>query len=301
MDNIVDVEERSHMLPESNLFSHTNTFSDELNLEDLTDKQLLILDLRYFLMNPIQKWKAKNKFPLKFTLQLFKLLLLSIQIIIFSSFNKNYVEIEKNIVKYLKLHIFDIEQNHIIYSYSSLNQQIDHISNKFKNVNSTQSINSFSGSNFICYDLRILNNIEITEVLIKLDLNKNDIIKFNNVLKERNINITKIISVYIHMEVFFNIHSHLDQHNTIIVHHRNITVHFEKRSGFYFNTEFLFDIAFNELKSDFMFPPMYLFIFDTVVTLCVLISLILTVRSVCRSNILRKQKRNYTNFLDCFQ
>ena len=60
---------------------HTNSRVPQFSspLEDRMRRKL-----KFFFMNPWQKWKAKKKFPFKMILQIIKVVLVTIQVILFA-------------------------------------------------------------------------------------------------------------------------------------------------------------------------------------------------------------------------
>lgn len=47
--------------------------------------------LKFFFMNPIEKWQAKRRFPYKFIVQVIKILLVTIQLCLFA--HNNYIHV----------------------------------------------------------------------------------------------------------------------------------------------------------------------------------------------------------------
>jgi len=47
--------------------------------------------LRFFFMNPIEKWQAKRRFPYKFIVQVIKIILVTVQLCLFA--HNNYMHV----------------------------------------------------------------------------------------------------------------------------------------------------------------------------------------------------------------
>jgi mucolipin 3 len=54
--------------------------------------------LRYYFMNPIDKWKAKRRFPFKLLIQLIKIILVTAQLTIFGFDMSSYLSQEGNMI-----------------------------------------------------------------------------------------------------------------------------------------------------------------------------------------------------------
>ncbi|XP_049874577.1 mucolipin-3-like [Pectinophora gossypiella] len=64
----------------------TNSFNALNQLEDKMRRKL-----QFFFMNPIEKWKAKRKFPYKFVVQVIKIVLVTLQLCLFAHNRYNHV------------------------------------------------------------------------------------------------------------------------------------------------------------------------------------------------------------------
>lgn len=74
-DSVGDTEDEQSNRPQS---SQDNSYMPLLNEERLRRK------LKFFFMNPIEKWQARQRFPYKFVVQLIKIILVTIQICLFA-------------------------------------------------------------------------------------------------------------------------------------------------------------------------------------------------------------------------
>ena len=54
--------------------------------------------LKYYFMSPIDKWRAKGRIPYKLCLQAFKIVFVTLQLIIFGIDMSNYMTLESNVV-----------------------------------------------------------------------------------------------------------------------------------------------------------------------------------------------------------
>ena len=59
--------------------------------------------LKYYFMSPIDKWRAKGRIPYKLCLQIFKIVLVTIQLIVFGIDMSDYMTLEANMVFYSSL------------------------------------------------------------------------------------------------------------------------------------------------------------------------------------------------------
>jgi hypothetical protein len=71
----------------STVHEHAPTNGPVTDIEDKMRRKL-----RFFFMNPIEKWQAKRRFPFKFVTQLIKIVLITAQV-------KNESSIKNNVIK----------------------------------------------------------------------------------------------------------------------------------------------------------------------------------------------------------
>jgi mucolipin 3 len=79
--------------------------------------------LRFFFMNPIEKWHAKRRFPFKFIVQVVKIILVTIQLCVFAHNNYmhvNYTWDNRIAFSHLFLRGWDTSQEVCIYESNKL-------------------------------------------------------------------------------------------------------------------------------------------------------------------------------------
>lgn len=64
------------MLPHDQRNSHSDSYEAAKTLEENKMRR----KLRFFFMNPVEKWEAKQRFPYKFLVQVFKIVFVTIQV-----------------------------------------------------------------------------------------------------------------------------------------------------------------------------------------------------------------------------
>lgn len=71
---------------------HRSTITDQpiCNMSLFTEEKMR-RKLKFFFMNPIDKWQAKRRFPYKFIVQVIKILLVTIQLCLFA--HNNYIHV----------------------------------------------------------------------------------------------------------------------------------------------------------------------------------------------------------------
>ncbi|XP_054154406.1 mucolipin-3-like [Oppia nitens] len=67
-----------------------------------TDRDRLRRRLKYYFMSPIDKWRAKGRFPYKLCLQIIKIVFVTIQLIVFGIDMSDYMTLEANVVTSLR-------------------------------------------------------------------------------------------------------------------------------------------------------------------------------------------------------
>ena len=72
---------------------HQSTLNDDPSACNMTlfVEEKMRRKLKFFFMNPIEKWRAKRRFPYKFTVQVIKILLVTVQLCLFA--HNNYIGI----------------------------------------------------------------------------------------------------------------------------------------------------------------------------------------------------------------
>lgn len=70
--------------------AHTKNCKHSQSLSDLTEERMR-RKLQFFFMNPIEKWKARKRFPYKFTVQVVKIFAVTLQLYLFAFNRYNHV------------------------------------------------------------------------------------------------------------------------------------------------------------------------------------------------------------------
>ncbi|XP_014243557.1 mucolipin-3-like isoform X2 [Cimex lectularius] len=116
--------------------------------------------LKFFFMNPIEKWKTKRRFPYKFLVQIIKIALVTIQISLFAHTRYNYVNYAwNNRITFSNLFLMGWDSVREVYSYPpsigplAIYKQIDfykainHALSGYKNINGTIGPYSYANEN----------------------------------------------------------------------------------------------------------------------------------------------------------
>lgn len=85
-------KEESQQTPERMDSSTSEPFiPDERKARNTFEEEKMHRRLRFFFMNPIEKWRAKRRFPYKFIVQIIKIVLVTIQLCLFA--HNNYIHV----------------------------------------------------------------------------------------------------------------------------------------------------------------------------------------------------------------
>lgn len=77
---LVLLSEYESLVPGAHSSIHNESSSESMETVKVTDVNRMRRKLRFFFMNPIEKWQARRRFPYKFLLQVFKILLVTTQV-----------------------------------------------------------------------------------------------------------------------------------------------------------------------------------------------------------------------------
>lgn len=69
------------MHPEAHTSHHYYSSDSGCDASRICAEERMRRKLKFFFMNPIEKWQAKQRFPYKFLVQVFKIILVTIQVI----------------------------------------------------------------------------------------------------------------------------------------------------------------------------------------------------------------------------
>ncbi|XP_043261130.1 mucolipin-3-like isoform X2 [Colletes gigas] len=72
-------------------FHHRATITDHLTYNVTFAEEKMRRKLKFFFMNPIEKWQAKRRFPYKFAVQVIKIILVTVQLCLFA--HRNYMHV----------------------------------------------------------------------------------------------------------------------------------------------------------------------------------------------------------------
>jgi hypothetical protein len=79
--------QNNHQSVNSTVHEHVGANSNRsTSMTDIEEK--MRRKLRFFFMNPIEKWQAKRRFPYKFVTQLIKIVLVTAQVLLFVEVKK---------------------------------------------------------------------------------------------------------------------------------------------------------------------------------------------------------------------
>ncbi|CAG9537984.1 unnamed protein product [Cercopithifilaria johnstoni] len=111
---------------ESSLSSGPNRVQQDiletLSASDRSDGERLRRHLQFFFMDPITKWKVRHQFPFKLVLQIFKIIFISIQLVLFAELRISHVDFmdETNtVIRHKFLKNWNDERDTLIYPPSS--------------------------------------------------------------------------------------------------------------------------------------------------------------------------------------
>ncbi|XP_054279636.1 mucolipin-3-like isoform X1 [Macrosteles quadrilineatus] len=85
------MEEYQSLMPGAHSSMRNDSPTESMETPRLNDVNKMRRKLRFFFMNPIEKWHARRRFPYKFLLQVFKILLVTTQLCLFAHSRYNHV------------------------------------------------------------------------------------------------------------------------------------------------------------------------------------------------------------------
>uniref|UniRef100_A0A1B6DMH1 Uncharacterized protein n=1 Tax=Clastoptera arizonana TaxID=38151 RepID=A0A1B6DMH1_9HEMI len=88
-----DSVEKESLVFKSEESSYGHAYTSDSGYEDqrLCEETKMRQKLKFFFMNPIEKWQTKQRFPYKFLVQVFKIILVTIQLCLFAHSRYNHV------------------------------------------------------------------------------------------------------------------------------------------------------------------------------------------------------------------